>query len=344
MKLSRLFLLGLLFSTAILNAQTDFRPGYIIKVSGDTIYGQIDYRGDLFMGEVCRFRNNDREDELRYSPADLVAYRFTESKYYVSQEINGAKVFLEFLIKGQINIYYLRDSNGDHYFLEKAGNPIIELPYEEGIKYVDGKKVFFRTKKHIGLLTYYMQDAPEFQARINEIGKPEHESLIKLSEDYHSKVCKDGPCIIYEKKPPFRKVNLEAVAGIVNFENAGDFNNGSYFQSGVIAHFWMPRTNEKIYFKTGLLYSRIEDTDGDKRNYIKVPTHIGYMAPNTYRIRPSVSIGLLSPSYSAGVAVKINKRINVGVQSWVNFGCNKVPWIPTQLINYSILGSFYIEL
>src|SRR5690606_461912 len=162
---------------------------------------------------------------------------FTESKYYVSKEINGAKVFLEFLIKGQINIYYLRDSNGDHYFLEKAGNPIIELPYEEGIKYVDGKKVFFRTKKHIGLLTYYMQDGPEFQAMINEIGKAEHESLIKLSEDYHSKVCKDGPCIIYEKKPPFRKVNLEAVAGIVNFENAGDFNNGSYFQSGVIAHF-----------------------------------------------------------------------------------------------------------
>jgi len=153
------------------------------------------------MGEVCRFRTNDREDELKYSPYDIAAYRFNESKYFVSKEVNGAQVFLEFLIKGQINIYYLRDYKGDHYFLEKVDNPIIELPYEEGIKYVDDKKVFFRTKKHIGLLTYYMQDAPEFQSRINEIGKPGHESLIKLSEDYHDKVCKDRACIIYHCYP-----------------------------------------------------------------------------------------------------------------------------------------------
>ncbi|MFO7657434.1 MAG: hypothetical protein R6W78_10230, partial [Bacteroidales bacterium] len=85
------------------------------------------------------------------------------------------------------------------------------------------------------------------------------------------------------------KVNLEAVAGLLKFENIKDLNDRYCFQSGVIANIWMPRTNEKIYFKTGFLYSKVEDTNGKKYGYLAVPIHIGYLAPNTYKIRPSVS-------------------------------------------------------
>jgi hypothetical protein len=56
MKLNRLLLLGLIISTGVLNAQTDFRTGYIIKAFDDTIHGLIDYQGDLLMGKVCRIK------------------------------------------------------------------------------------------------------------------------------------------------------------------------------------------------------------------------------------------------------------------------------------------------
>lgn len=346
MKLHRLLLIALLFSAGILKAQTDFRPGYIITLSGDTVQGKIDYRGDKLMGGVCRFKDNDSEGYIKYFPADIDAYRFNESKYFVSKEVNGAKVFLEFLVKGKINVYYLRDTIGDHYFLEKEGMPLTELPYDENIKYIDDKRVHFTSNKHIGILNYYMQDAPEFQKRISEIGIPDHKSLIELSEDYHNKVCKEGACIIYEKKQPYVKLNIEAVAGVINFANIQDLDDKFYFQSGIIAHFWLPRANEKIYFKTGFLFSPIAYTDGTKKGYfLKVPIHIGYLAPKSYRIRPSVSIGLLSPSYSGGVLVNINKRVNIGIQSWVNFFRHqKVPWIPAKFFNYSLLGSVYIDL
>ncbi len=343
MKINRLLLLGLIFSTGILHAQTDFRPGYIINNSGDTLYGQIDYRGDLLMSSICKFK--DPENTINeYSPNDITAFRFIDSKYFVSREINHRKVFLEYLIKGKVNIYYMRDDIGNHYYLDKEDIILTEIPYEEGIKYVDDKQVLYESKKHIGILSYYMQDAPEFQSRIQSLREPKHQNLIKLAEDYHNAVCEGEKCIIYEKKQPFLKVNLEVVDGVMNFENIDDIKDKYYLQSGVIAHFWMPRTNEKVYFKTGFLYSQLEDTDGEKYNYIKVPTHIGYLAPNTFRIRPSVSIGLLSPSYSGGVMIKINKRLNVGIQSWVNFKFNKIPWIPYRLFNYSLLGNIYIEL
>ncbi len=45
MKLRRLILLGLLISNGILNAQSDFRPGYVINTIGDTIFGQIKHLG-----------------------------------------------------------------------------------------------------------------------------------------------------------------------------------------------------------------------------------------------------------------------------------------------------------
>lgn len=342
MKLKKLILFGILISAKTIHAQTDFRSGYIIKNSGDTLYGKIDYRGDILMSRKCRFKNlNDTIYE--YSPNDITAYRFIDSKYYVSKKINGRIVFLEYLFKGKVNIYYMRDGSGDHYFIDKEGEDLIEIPYKEGYKKVNDKEVYYETNNHIGILTYYMQDAPELLPRIKNFKKPDHYNLIELAEDYHNTVSKKEEFIIFEKKQPLIKVNFEFVGGVVNFENVRDLNDKYYFQSGVLAHFWMPRTNEKIYFKIGLLYAQPEQ-DGEKKNYLKLATHIGYLAPNTYLIRPSASIGLLSPSYSAGIALKINKRINIGVQTWVNFDYDKLPWIPSKLFNYSFLGSLYMEL
>ena len=35
-----------------LYGQANFQPGYLIDLKGDTIYGEVDSRGDLFMGKM----------------------------------------------------------------------------------------------------------------------------------------------------------------------------------------------------------------------------------------------------------------------------------------------------
>lgn len=350
MKFNILLLLGLIFSAGILNAQTDFRPGYVITVSNDTIHGQIDYRGDLLMGEICRFRNNDKEDVQSYYPVDIVAFRFNDSKYFVSKEINGTMVFLEFLIKGQINIYYLRDYNGDHYFLEKADYPIIELPYEEGIKYVGNKKVYFETNKHIGLLNYYMQDAPEFQSRIANIGEPEHESLIKLAKDYHNKVCKDGACVIYEKKLPMLKFNFEIIGGIAKYQNTYFNNDINYFQAGILTHFWMPRTSEKLYLRTGILHSTVEVNNVNKTIY-KIPFQFEYIYPKGI-VRPIVAFGIniYSPFYQSvaltgGVNIQLYKCLYWGLNYDIDFNPNEhLLLLPKSFFSQSISTGFIVKI
>ena len=338
MKFRRLIFFMLLILTGLINAQTDFRPGYVIKPSGDTLFGKIDYRGDLLMGEVCRFKINDKENEIRYSPDDIIGYRFNNSKYYISKEVKGKRLFLEFLIKGKVSIYYLRDNNGDHYFIEKDGVRITEIPYKEEIRHKGDTAYFYESTEHIGIMKYYMQDAPEFQSRIERMGKPEHKNLIKLAEDYHYKVCKDESCIIYEKKKPLFKISLEIVGGIVflSYGNSGDpgthIIGKKYLQTGVITNICMPRTSENLYFRSGIIYSNVEaykihmqfytdgsydwvQTDNYKMSLFEIPLQLEYIYPKGI-VRPKFAYGInLYPSYGrdyslmGGLNIKLYKSV-----------------------------------
>ena len=68
----KLLIVCALLTASILNAQTDFRPGYVIGFSGDTLYGEIDYRGDLLMGSLCKYKSPDGTI-TEYTPYDIAA-------------------------------------------------------------------------------------------------------------------------------------------------------------------------------------------------------------------------------------------------------------------------------
>lgn len=350
MKIRGLIFLGLIFTSGLINAQTNFRPGYVIKTIGDTLIGEIDYRGDYLMGEVCRFKLKDTDEEFKYSPDDIISYRFDESKYFVSKELNMKRVFMEFLIKGKINIYYLRDHDGDHYFLEKEGIGINEIPYEEGIKYKGTARYFYQSNKYKGILNYYMQDASEFQSRIAKLGKPDHFSLVKLAEDYHNKICKDESCIIYEKKIPPIKLSFEPLIGFEKF-NQPYSNIGSVYEFGANLFIQLTRDNENLYFKTGIFYAF-----NDSIHLYKVPLQFQYLFPSK-QFRPKVNIGfniyklgtemLATPHIGIGFISKLYKSVNFSATINSDFA----PLFPVLVgdaklgvFSYSFEAGLYIEL
>ena len=344
MKFNILILVGFLISTGILRAQTDFKPGYIIKNTGDTIFGEIDYRGDILMGTICKFKNSDNSI-VEYSPSDILGYRFIDSKYYVSKEVDSKKVFLEYLIKGKISIYYIRDKNGEHYYLDKEDVNLTEIPYEEGIKYKNDKQYYYSSTKHFGVLNYYMQDAPGIKKKIQKIRTPQNHNLIKLAEDYNDIVCDGEKCIIYEKKQPLLKINPEIIGGVINFKNL----KGKYFiNSGVIINLWLPRFNEKIYLRTGLLYSNIESDNGTQ-SIFKIPLQIEYVYPESV-IRPKLSIGfnLFNPFYQSvglmgGLNIRLHKVAYLSINCDIDFTpSEKFAFIPDSRFSYSLLTGLYM--
>ncbi len=171
-------------------------------------------------------------------------------------------MFLEWLIKGKLNIFLYGDSVGHaHYFTQKEGDTLIELHNTQRVlnqedldkrtdnsnyKYretsISGPYLFNR-KEYIGELSYILRDCPELAPAIKNTGF-DNGSLIKLAKKYHEKVCNSESCTVFEK--PDTKLTysiglfselysstLHTYYGIIEDEtmNPGIFLNVSNFSS-----------------------------------------------------------------------------------------------------------------
>lgn len=315
----------ILCNTAI--SQTDFRPGYVISNSGDTLMGMVDYRNDPLMATQCRFKS-ESNIITEYTPGELIGYRFTDGKYYIAKDVNGAKKFLECLIEGRVDIYYMRDETGNHYYIDKEGLRMSEIPYEKENRYVNDRLVEYESKNHIGLLTVFMQDAPQLQSKINSMKRPTHKGLIKLAEEYNNTMDGKQSSIIYEKKPPLFNILPELMGQYTKYTFIESPDDKYYIHFGIIGHVWMPSLSEKLYFRTGFIYARMK-----LRNEIfaanKIPLQLEYYYP-VGKFRPRIAVGYIYylPNYhtlagNLGATYQIHENISLTAGADLEFGLSE---------------------
>ncbi len=144
-------------------AQSDFRSGYIVTPSRDTIQGLIDYQSETKNASYVYFKRAQSAEPSRYESANLLAYGFTGSKMYESKKIkldNATSViaFLELLVKGKISLYHLKDD--DRFYIEKAEQEIMPL-FETKVKVQQGGRHYLETRKiYQAILSNLMADCP----------------------------------------------------------------------------------------------------------------------------------------------------------------------------------------
>ena len=285
MKLSRELLAGFIFITGVLNAQPDFKRGYIIKKSGDTVAGEINYTGDINMSKICEFRNAENEI-VEYFPNDILGYRFSEGRFYVSKKVNKTKVFLEYVIKGKVNVYYMADIKGDHYYIDKHNMQLSEIFYEEKLRYVDDVPYYTRSTRHYGILYTYMKDDPDIQKCIQTIKIPSRKNLIKLAKMYQHDVGDGENCVVFEKKPPVINVAVIPFTGVTKYKVFNSFVN----EMGGFIYFNSPRSSMKhFYLKTGLVHHRLKEY-GNNLDIFKIPLQLQYIY-SASRLQPWMSGG-----------------------------------------------------
>jgi hypothetical protein len=122
MKRTLLISIFAMISLQTLYAVSDFRPGYVIVNSGDTLHGLIDQKGKRSRPHRCIFKENPQAPEQVFLPKDALAYHFTDGKYYTSRiiTIDGENIplFLEHLFNGIVDVFYFRGLAGDNYLIE----------------------------------------------------------------------------------------------------------------------------------------------------------------------------------------------------------------------------------
>lgn len=240
-KLQRVFYLITLIialSCSALKAQSFFEKGFLLTNSGDTIHGYIQANSGKTLSRFCSFKTDKHSEIQMFRPSEILGFRFLNSKYYVSKKITTDSlvrlVFLEYLIKGKANVYYLNDSNGDRYFFQKEGEMLEEI--SEKAKFIKSTNGTYKApSKYKGKIKSILIDRPDIYQQVDQTTLT-HVSLIELAKTYHEKVCTTEDCIIYKRKKPFQ-VQYGLAAGYTlsnyNFGSQLITNFGSGAQFGL---------------------------------------------------------------------------------------------------------------
>jgi hypothetical protein len=93
-------------------------------------FGATVIEGDeITNSKYCQIKINDQV--VRYTPYEASGYGFMNGTEYVSKEIiisdTIARVFLQKLFKGSINLYYYHGPSSKRYFIEKDSSGLTEL-------------------------------------------------------------------------------------------------------------------------------------------------------------------------------------------------------------------------
>jgi hypothetical protein len=313
------FCLLLLILPLVSFCQEDFRPGYIITNNSDTIHGLINLKSNLQNSMYCEFRNTDNSAVTRYSPKEISGYRIDNNKFYITREVSLADekeiVFLEYLIDGIVDLFYLKTKTGDNYYIEKNGI-MHQLSNDEKQVVINNVIYEKNSNEYIGVLNTLFRDSPETLTEIKNTPFS-YKELVKLTKDYHYSVCKNQVCIDYSKSTK-TVIWIEPNAGTafswMGYKTSVDYAFNNRIFGGINIRFIPFRSHYVWNFGTGLVLSS-SDFSGDFKNSlydgtfhiqtkyttVRIPLTVEYSFPQK-KLQPFMSLSyenilLLNSSY-----------------------------------------------
>jgi hypothetical protein len=117
---------------ATVQAQADFRPGYIVSLTGDTLRGEVALQGTQRSLRQCLFRAQPTEAPRVYLPGQLKGYGLNGIKSYRTTLVQvgdtaRASRFLELLVSGEMSLLFSSDDNNNpRFFMLRAGQAVPE--------------------------------------------------------------------------------------------------------------------------------------------------------------------------------------------------------------------------
>ena len=333
----------LLITHQTLQAQ-QFHEGYIITQKPDTIHGLIKDSGGSKAAKACLFKASEGEKSQTFLPGEIKGYRLNNGKYYISREVNGRVVFLEYLVSGKARLYYLSDREGQHYFIETDKSGLVELSAAPRIIETD-TGTYQLPDLYRGKLVYALGDYKPIAERVREV-ELSHSSLISLAKDYHDYVCDSVACVVFRKKVKPLRVSVVMVAGAgfnrLKFGSkvVTDWSTGP--EVGLYTDLYnLIVSNERYWFRFGLLFSYHNTYDltmvGQSEDYAPIEyNRVNYtLVDDRYKIYPG------SSGYVTGLSADL-QMLTLKVPITINYMYGEdsgQPYLGIGMTNYFILNS-----
>jgi hypothetical protein len=316
-----LCLSGLLFLESF---SQNFLPGYIITNDNTIIDGLINYGDKRQNFNRCVFIKDESSDRITLLPGDIKGYRFTDGKYFLSMKADSTaskSIFMEYLFDGIVDLYYCADNEGDHYYISKNGSSLSELRNDTRIirsatqkagissHYSENNLTSYEkeSKEYIGTLKVFFQDSPAVMRTADNTSLNVN-SLLKISQDYHTDVCPGEECIIYSKKETRLRISFGPFIGI-SFSNISFTKNtpafwfdtyepGNGIFYGAFINLSDPHTSERLslQLEASIFHNKYTSPNSllnsVKLSTFKIPVLLKYTMPYK-KIKPSILSGLM---------------------------------------------------
>jgi hypothetical protein len=308
LKSSVLFTVSFLFSY-LSYSQENFSPGFIIKNSGDTLKGFVDYRNWAINPKVVDFKSTATSYPTTFIPTDIKEFSVKDEIYvsgiveventpvqdnrldYDSKlKLTVDTIFLQSLIRGKKDLYYYMNNNGRvNFYVNKDGRFEL-LVFKKYLIRQGTTSYIFTGKYYIGQLNEYLNDCLTIRTKI-ENSSYSKKDLIKLFQDYYK--CSSSETGFQRKA---ERVHLEigALSGVsltkLKFNSgSSDYDyleNTNYklstnYSGSLFFDIIMPRNQGKLSLNNELLFSMYKTTGQyefiDYNNtYKKMTTEFGY--------------------------------------------------------------------
>lgn len=240
MKTTLFRLIGLnacLLFIPLLYAQSNYRPGFIITLQKDTVYGEIDYRTDQKNAKRCVFRaENNAAEPVVYHPFDILGYRFTDDgRYYVSRNIElqhgvPKPIFLEYLLQGMKSLYYYETEEDVPIYFVEDKDRLVKIDAPKLSKQMLRAQFKDQTDRYIPQLHYAFKDCPSLSSKIDRARFNRNE-LMKIAKEYHYKMCTSNEdCIEFEAKEDKHSLQIDITpyVGIIQYKVPSGSSIGIY--------------------------------------------------------------------------------------------------------------------
>ncbi|GAA4375555.1 hypothetical protein [Hymenobacter koreensis] len=338
-----LLLVALLFVSGVSLAQSEFRPGYIVPLTGDTLRGEVDFRGAQRNSTVARFRATATATPESFQPDRLRGYGFRNGKVYEAQTLtppNGtaARYFAEVLEQGKMSLYYLTDAKGKelYYVAVQGQEPVLLEKRTEKVVLEAGttseRKVMQENNLYRATLASLMTDCPAVRVGLIRLSYAESK-LRETVRSYNACVgSSPAPRAVQSGK---QRVVFGLTAGVnkssLTYSSSTTTDEKDDYTSpifGLTLSKNLSRQNDRISGQAALLHEHVKFTTPRRPNsfwstpsrsiydasYLRLPISVRYTFP-TGAVRPFVQIG-----FTNAYAYKLKNQEQVQLGGPDNYG------------------------
>ena len=307
-------------------SQEDFIPGYVVTHGFDTISGFIQTKWESLNAKSCIFKKDLISESIQYTPEDIRSYRFDNGGYYVTKSVvvDGTEfpVFLEYLLKGIYNLYYLSYLGKDRYFIENQEGLMIELSNDPVEAVIGGKRYISNSGLYKAVLKSAFDDAPPLIPTV-EKAELNHKSLIQLTKGYHEITCKEWECIVYEKESVPMRLRIGPTMGVhlLTLQYRKETVKwkpvlGNNYSAGLMTRLEFPRRNNRVSVDFmadyAWLYFYKYDENYASSSIIYTTNHL-YLNQLRFKIAPrySIPVSKFRFGFSGGVFLDLYSNIEI---------------------------------